>query len=390
MLRKLAVYASLFVFASANAFCLEIVEKQIPAVRGVQLFVLDGSYAGEYDRFMAELADKGTNTLFVRVFHNTVDRTHGGVANPCADGGVYFNTSEACVVDDILPAIIQSAHKYGIQVYGWMATRSLSFLKTPENMSLSFTADGNTVPGYGANIFEPFVKGKLTALFADLARTGVDGILLQDDFIMKYTEGADIFASRKFTKDTGIECAAGNFYEVIDSSGAKRFGKATANGQIWHEWKAKQLQEMLIQLRSTVRLVNPEIKWAVNIYYETPVYPHQGLAWYSQDINGIFGAGVDYLAVMTYQEQIMSELNLDMNRFLDFVSGMSSKALDSTDNPARIIFKLQVRRFDANRTPLRDLELKLLCNRLERSGGTSFVQLPLFSPADLLSVCGFE
>ena len=370
--RLLLVLFLLLLPMSASA--LEIVERELPAVKGAQIFVL----RQEPDIFFKGLKEKGVNTVFFRVFHNKSDRTHLGLPNPCPNGGVYFSNTIACTVDDLLPSIIKAAHENEIAVYAWMATRSLSFLKTSENMSLAFAPKG-TIPGYGASLFKTDVRTKLTELFSELAFTGIDGILIQDDFIMKYAEGAEKEACESFEKSTGRPCASASFFK-----------EQTANGRLipmepehsqWSAWKANELVTFFTELRKTVRLANPRAKWAINIYYETPVYPDKGLAWYSHDLEKIIGAGADYLAIMAYQEQIVSELGLDSKGLLDYADKLATGALEATDTPQRVIFKLQIKPFYGGRINAKDHNS--LFEKLQSTGAVSFALLPVESPKDI-------
>ncbi|MDR2870333.1 MAG: poly-beta-1,6-N-acetyl-D-glucosamine N-deacetylase PgaB [Deferribacteraceae bacterium] len=372
-----------------NAHALRIVDRAQAPLSGVQIFVLSPEYGRDYDRFFVDMADKGVDTVFFRVFHNAKDRVHGYADNPCPQGGVYFATQNACTVSDMLPDVVAAGRRHGVAVYAWMATRSLSFLKTPATMSQSFTPTGFT-EGYGAKIFDGRVRETLKRLMKDIARTGVDGILLQDDYIMKYTEGADRLACNKFTTDTGVACNATSFFDLrANTDGSLRFGSATPNGQLWYRWKAAQLQNLFAEMRNQTRIINPNMKWALNVYYETPIYPDQGLAWYAQDLKGMWDAGADYIAVMAYQEQIMKEKNLDRGGFLNFISELSAASLDSVNSNARVIFKVQATEFGTGR-PVNVQELNLLCNRLNREGAVSIVQLPIYNGMDILPVCGFK
>lgn len=375
-----ALLFALILMLPALAPAAELYTRAYPPVNGVQVFVLSPDYVSDPGVFFKELKSKGIDTVFFRVFHNSADRMHMGLENPCHDGGVYFATPYACTVADLLPEMIAYARENGIKIYAWMATRSLTFLKTPENLSESFDANARgNVPGYGANIFTPHVRDTLKGLFNSLAEYDLDGVLVQDDFVIKYSEGADRAACEKFTKDTGIECSLNTFF--TEQNG--RLIPVQDKHRIWSEWKAAELENLLRELRHGARLRNPDLMWAVNIYYETPIYPDRGLAWYAHDIDGLINAGADYLAVMAYHEQISSELRLTRDEMLAFMQNLASATLSHVQ-PSRAVFKLQVRLFDKNRTQVRDTDIKLVRLRIKRSGGESFVQLPVNNAEDIL------
>ena len=213
-MKKFAVL--IFIFLSFSSAYSETVlsSESIYLINGAQVFVLDEKYKDNIDLFFKEAKSKGINTVFFRVFHNSKDRSHLNMPVTC-ESGVYFETKYACTVNNLLKDMVDYAHKNNIKLYAWMATRSLSFLKTAENMSMSLSAEGKDVTGYGANIFKKDVRDTLLNLFEDLAKYEIDGILFQDDFIIKYTEGSDKYAAALFKEETGIDVKKENFFKSI-------------------------------------------------------------------------------------------------------------------------------------------------------------------------------
>jgi biofilm PGA synthesis lipoprotein PgaB len=368
-------------FFSWKAAGFEIYNKSRPSVEGAQIFVLDPIYEGRLEDFFRELKEKKTkgatevDAVFLRVFHNKGDRVHLGGRDSCPEGGVYFATNNACVVEDILAECVKYAKKYDIKLFAWMATRSLSFLKTPDNMSLSFAPNGDKVAGYGANIFKPEVRSALLSLFSQLAEYDIDGILIQDDFIIKYAEGADRFACAEFSRKTGIACRRDEFF--YPSNGA--LGKRKEAYDSWNRWKAEALSELFLEIRRKVRLINPKLLWAVNIYYETPVFADKGLLWYSHDMDSFLLAGADYLAVMAYHEQIAQEMKFGEAGTLNYLKDLAAAAV-KVAGTERSIFKVQVRRFDTLRTPIDAKTVNAVRKAIITGGGTNFIKLPVNAP----------
>jgi len=71
-----------------------------------------------------------------------------------------------------------------------MATRSLSALKDIYGVDETFVVNGTKRNGYGINLFNEKVFSDIEQLFKDLLQYDIDGILIQDDFILKYDESA--------------------------------------------------------------------------------------------------------------------------------------------------------------------------------------------------------
>ncbi len=355
-------------------------------INGVQVFVMDTAYLSDYNKFFKELKEQGVNTAFFRVFHNRGDRPHLGLDIKC-DSGVYFKTKEICTVADILGDIVKAAHKNDISLYAWMATRSITELKERDR-SLSFSPDGGTVEGYGANIFKKDIRDSLIKIFKDLAKYNIDGILVQDDFIVKYNEGADNHTLDLFKADTGFSPATSIFFDKIkEYNGKKVFSGYNDIFYIWSLWKNEYLINLLRDLKVAVRKENKDIKLAVNIYYETPLYREKGLAWYSQTISGLLSVPVDYVAVMGYIDQISNELEMSYEETVTYILDIAKTSIDQIPFSNRVIMKLQVKPFRKGIDYIDNKYNIEICKMLKNSYNGSIVLLPINNPTDVIPSC---
>lgn len=356
--------------------------EEIYKINGAQVFVLDEKYKGDIGKFFQEAKEKGINTVFFRVFHNSKDRAHLGLSLQC-ESGVYYETQHACTVYDLLSDVVKAAHDNNIKLYAWMATRSLSFLKYKENMSMSLSASGGHETGYGANIFKKEVRDILLGLFEDLAKYEIDGILFQDDFIIKYTEGSDRYAAFLFKEETGIEVKSENFFKSVKTyNGRKVFSEYTENFYTWAEWKSSQLSLLFKELKERAKTHNSKIKFAANIYYETPIDEKAGIAWYSQNLTALKNAGADYFAVMGYYEQISDEKKLDRVSAAEYIGKIAESAVKMAGSEKAVIMKLQSKSFKGAGMLSYD-DYKLVCRRTRLAGDISYATVPVFSSSDI-------
>lgn len=356
--------------------------EEIYRINGAQVFVLDEKYKDNIDAFFKEAKAKGINTIFFRVFHNNKDRSHLGLDLKC-ESGVYYETSYACTVNDLLGDVVKAAHDNNMKLFAWMATRSLSFLKTDENMSMSLSAEGGQVKGYGANIFKKEVRDTLLGLFEDLAKYEIDGILFQDDFIIKYTEGSDKDAASLFEEETGIKVNSKSFFKSTKVyNGRKTFSEYTENFYTWAEWKSNQLALLFKQLKERAKTRNPKIKFAANIYYETPVDEKAGVAWYSQRLSVLKSSGADYFAVMGYFEQISDEKNYNRVNAAEYIGDIAVQAVKQVGSENAVIMKLQSKSFKGAGMLDYD-DYKLVCRRTKLAGDISYAVVPVFSSSDI-------
>ncbi|MCD8567231.1 MAG: poly-beta-1,6-N-acetyl-D-glucosamine N-deacetylase PgaB [Geovibrio sp.] len=363
-----------------------LLEKTRPLLNGVQVFVLDPAYEKNPGRFFDEVKKQGGNTVFFRVFHNSSDRYHFLKNSECVTG-VYFQTDEACVVDDLLPVMIEEAHKRGIKLYAWMATRTLSFLKTPLLMEKTFADGQGTGEGYGASIFMSAVRRKLVRLFEDLAAYDIDGILFQDDFIMRHREGASLSALHAYYMDTGLMLTSGDLFGCLERENRTKVPGGCNDTYIpWAYWKAQKMADFFRELRQAVLVRNPSVRFAANIYYETPADSMKGISWYSQSVDMLLDAGFDYLAVMSYHDQIAREMKLDYEGAKEYVNGMLQNLVSNVDEKERILMKLQ-RVSWADKSGVDRGELEGICRLIDSYGSISKAIVPVNRSSEISGGC---
>jgi len=355
-----------FIFCSIGAHAITIVESFYYKINGVQIFNFDKEYRYNLDNYFSSLKSSNVNTIFVRVFQNSTDRVHFDEQNKCASG-VYFKSKIACNVFDLLDLIIPYAKKYDIKVFAWMATRSLSFLKETHKLELEFR-NGNIQSGYGVNIFDKDARNSLIELFRELAMYDIDGILIQDDFILRMNEGLSDLSKTRYYVD---------------------YGKLPDNkDDDWFKWKLSNLSGFLDKLRYETKKINPKIKFAVNIYYETPVYPEKGLKWYAQSIEQYKKLDFSYFAVMAYHEQIMGELKINFQDTLSYLNVMLNK-MSKLLLPENIVVKIQVREFNNEKTKISKYRIDKVCE-LIKNYNAGIVLVPFENLSDLKNNCFSE
>ncbi|UOD34177.1 family 10 glycosylhydrolase [Deferribacteraceae bacterium V6Fe1] len=364
MLKQLVAVCLFLCSLSANAITL--VDSSYYKVNGVQIFNFEKEYKYNLDNYFKSLKSSNVNTIFVRVFQNATDRIHFDESNKCTSG-VYFKSEIACTVFDLLDLIIPYARKHDIKVFAWMATRSLSFLKDTHKLELEFR-DGNIQNGYGINIFDKNARNSLIELFKELAMYDIDGILIQDDFILRMNEGLSDLSKSRYYVD---------------------YGKLPDNkDDDWYKWKLLNLSGFLDELRYETKKINPKIRFAVNIYYETPVYPEKGLKWYAQSLEQYKKLGFSYFAVMAYHEQIMDELKINFQNTLSYLNTMLNK-MSKLLYPENILVKVQVREFNNEKTKIPKYKIDKVCE-LIKNYNAGIVLVPFENLSDLNNNCFSE
>jgi len=293
------------------------------------------------------LAEAGVNTLIVRVFQNQGDRPYR-FANPQYPSGVYFRTRYAPVVDDVLGPVVRIAHRHGLRVFAWMTTRHANYGFEDRKALRAFRYDferETMTPARGFNLFRPEVTTRLEGLYCDLARYRIDGILFQDDLILRHNEGFSPEARQLFFQDHGYAPDPSLFYG--EASGQKDdkilFSCYTDRFWIWTRWKNRKILDLAEKLMDAARKVKPNLRFAINLYYESVLYPEKGMAWYSQSLEVARDLPFDYFSIMAYHRQIKEELGLTtMEETLSQIARLTEKAVEMAGDPARVLIKVQV------------------------------------------------
>ena len=295
----------------------------------------------ELEKEIREIKERGYDTIILRVFHNRGDSYYPFVRSRLKEG-VYFRTTHAPVLGDVLTPVIRIARKEGLRVFAWMTTRYADYgLKGSRCRAYDFRK--GLVYCRGLDLFDEKAMEYLEALYEDLARYPIDGILFQDDLILRYNEGFGEKASYLFKKETGYPLDPGLLYRDVRPLPNGRYRvRYTDLFWKWAEWKSRHLMEVAKRIMTRAKKRNRNIRFAVNLMYETAYKPKEALAWLSQSLEGARKAGFDYYAIMAYHRQIQEELGLNREETLEVLSKIADYARKGIDSPEKVLIKIQI------------------------------------------------
>jgi len=310
-----------------------------------QVFYLNSETLEDVEKRLKELKKAGVDTLIVRVFQTKGDRLFK-FATPRYEEGVYFKTEHAPVVADVLGKLADISHRNDLDIFAWITTRYSDF-----------NSDGNTEhrvhryhfetkriePTRGLSVFHPDVIRRLEGLFRDLGRYPIDGILFQDDLILRHNEDFSPEANKAFLKEFGFSPHPDLFYvDPYKSESGKYYVRAyTHQFWAWADWKNRWLMNIAQQLMTAARSSNPKLEFGINLYHEAVLNTTNSLAWFSQTLARTQEKNFDYYAIMAYHRQTMRELNLDPQKAIGLMAEVAQKAIRSVGDPSRVMMKVQ-------------------------------------------------
>lgn len=317
-----------------------------PPLNAVQVLVFDGKSLKEIREELELVKKGGANTIILRVFHNSGDRLYG-VKLKGKKGGFYFETSEGPVLYDLLGPVIKIARQYDLKVFAWMTTRYADYGVEHRGdfkcKAYDFEKDALTYCK-GMDIFNSQVIKRLVAIYSDLADYDIDGVLFQDDLVLRHNEGFGRSANIDFFKSTGRELNPKDFYIISPISHGKKTASAyTSLFWQWSVYKNQRLMELAVKLKQAVQEKRPDTKFALNLMYESLTDPVNALAWLSQDLTVAVDMGFDYFSVMAYHRQMAKELNKSLPEVTMMIEQMVSDAVRIVGSKEKVLIKLQTK-----------------------------------------------
>src|SRR4030043_453912 len=313
---------------------------------GAQFAYLEGKNLEEVEKRVKEVKNAGVNTLIFRVFQNKGDRTYKFVTARHEEG-VYFKTEYAPVVDDILGEVAEIVHRNGLELFAWVTTRYANYGLDgpPEFRCKRYNFETKKMEAArGFNLFHPDVLKRLEGLFRDLGRYPIEGILFQDDLILYHNEDFGNEANQSFLKEFGYLPDPDVFYvDPYKSDSGKYYAKAyTDRFMSWAKWKNRWLMNVAQQLMEAARESNPNLQFAINLYFEAVINDVNGVAWFSQTLSEALKKDFDYYAVMAYHRQALKDRKIEVKEAIGLMAEVAQKAVKSVGDPSRALMKVQI------------------------------------------------
>ncbi|MCK5679532.1 hypothetical protein KAI46_01820 [bacterium] len=303
---------------------------------GAQISVLEGQKLKECEAYFRELKELGYNTIILRVFHNRGDRFHGLVENETHNlksEGVYFTTQKVPVIANILSPLCTCAHRSGLKVIAWMNTLKADYNHSLKKRVLTYNEKLGKIEADGT-LLEPDNQDNiafLVHLFQDLATHPIDGILLQDDLILRHNQGFKIV-------NREVSPAPDDLYRFTGKNHSKIKSYKPAFKR-WRQQQALTYQALANKIFSTCRQLRPNLICAQNIHYELLYKEEWSRDWFACTKEALNTSQADYFMVMAYQERIQRELELNPNELTTAMNKIFDNAQQWQKN--KLIFKFE-------------------------------------------------
>ena len=216
--------------------------------------------------------------------------------------GVYFRTQLASVVRESLAGAVKAAHQRGYKVWVRIPIRHLPWFKVSgEERDLRYDPVRKRLgPTDALDCFNPSTLDRLEQFELDLAATGMDGFVIDEDPLIGPWEGFSATAQAAFLMDFGehlqpdrliqVPRSAGRVTPAPESSGTPLFWK-------WTGWKNRLVLGHMAEVMKAVRNRYPSVDWIRVVPISAVTQPQVALARSGIDLLEEKMHGFDYFAI---------------------------------------------------------------------------------------------
>lgn len=244
--------------------------------------------ASAVDQWMQGIGQAGMTMLLLDA------GTKPGGAREASAAGTYFKTSWAGTVKDVFGYAVPAAHRQGLAVFASVSLRQMHWLdrQLGWNDVMLDRMTGRLIVSPELDLFHPAYQEYLIGFLADLAATGIDGVLFRAEAPSGPQEGFSPYGLRGFERDFAIrldpstlvfpDTAAGRIAPVRNGQAARQEG--TQDYWRWLGWKARATLTVMDRLRHAVRQRAPVLQFALELHREAVSDPMTALFQYGEDV----------------------------------------------------------------------------------------------------------
>ncbi len=239
----------------------------------------------EYKINFDKLEKIGVSKIIVRTFVNNNKK-----------GGLLFDNSNFRMIYPAFDKIIKRNKQRNYELWGWLVSRRYDWMRNNNFYDTAFRK-GKRIKIKKIDLFNKKAVELVVNLFGELAKKGINGILIQDDYVIKTDEGFSRNGMKIFSSSAFVPAKE----KLMMESG-------TPYNLKWIKIKEKIIKDYISSIVKKCKTIDTEIKIGINLYYESSIFPKKSSEWYSINIEGIAETDIDRIYLMMYHRQMKREL----------------------------------------------------------------------------------
>jgi hypothetical protein len=251
------------------------------------------------DAWFGGLVAAGISLVVMEIGTSVSVKAGGGKA------GVYFPSVRAALSEDVFTPLVAAAHQRGLSVFGTISLEQMGWVGAQTEWG-TLLADPTTMRSQLSNTYDlgnASFQAYVSGLVADLAKTGVDGLLVKTrkDSSFGYEYSPALFGS--FQASFGLPSVGEEVFQPVapaegaDVSNAR--SKETRSPLFWRwvGWKSRLRLSVLQRVREAVLREGAAFRLAVEVHPGTLTNPLEGLLAYGEDVMEARARGFDVVVL---------------------------------------------------------------------------------------------
>ncbi len=231
--------------------------------------------------WLQELARAGVTTVVLEAV------TSDGTTPP----GVYFDTRLVPVHRDVFGLVLPMARRAGLAVFAAVSLQRLPWVNASSDwLNVVYDPKERRMrPAATVDLLNPAVQEQLIGLAADLAQTGIEGVLV------RFSEEQDFFAECGVAARTRFAAAFGAAPDParLCSVAGRSLEAMPPEFWRWVGWKFQERLRVLERIREAMRLKHPHVVVALEVHPEAAIDPLRALVDYGEDLVNLTQRGFD-------------------------------------------------------------------------------------------------
>ncbi|HEY5648215.1 MAG TPA: tetratricopeptide repeat protein [Nitrospiria bacterium] len=214
--------------------------------------------------------------------------------------GINFDSDHILVTEGGLPEFISEAQGLGWRVWVRVPLRRMPGLESAKGQrDLFFQTGGRRmVPSEGLNLQLDAVTQRLSRILRDLARTGADGIVIDDVPLYQPEEGFNRRALSAFKKDFGFLPRPAEWFEIPRDDKRDAESQSLPSDPDYWKWAGFRNRDAMKRIESIIHSVSkdfPDLVWVHRVSPETVDRPEWALARFGEDLLQSLRSGFDFV-----------------------------------------------------------------------------------------------
>ena len=266
--------------------------KSTRMVRGVTALAVapqDVPPPDELEAWVQKLVQQGVTTVLLEI--GSGPAFAGMASEQERPAGIYFRSQWATTIRDVFGELVPPAHQQGLSVFAAVSPRRMNWIDpTLGWLDRSYDVVHRQVRlSPYLDLFHPAFQEYLVGLLTDLADTGIDGILFQNDVALGAYDGFSAFGLRAFERAFQTRLDPAHLFAGVSAGQTATAGGGQSEPYPpefwrWMGWKARERVKILERLGRAMRLHGTALQLALEIHPQAITDPRAALIRYGEDV----------------------------------------------------------------------------------------------------------